>query len=724
MPSLRRTPLAILLAASFSPLAFAAGEQVLSEVHAVDQRDAQAERKNAPLQKIVIAEEEVERYGDATVGDVLRRLPGMSFTGPAGVAKDVRMRGLDKGYTMFLINGEPVAGAKQERQMQVDRLPADMIERIEIIRNPTAEYDAGGIGGTINIVLKNRADNLTRLRAAYGKNGSMDIGDVVAQHSFSNEAVDVVLAASHTVGAEDVVEDKKTFGATGAVTGTEHKPKPVKKGETLLSPRVTWKLGADRLILDPFVSSGYEDKTEKSEARNAVGAVTKRTDTSEDKTDLIARMSGRYEGKADWGNWYTKAGVQQGREDKDKYSVERNAAGTVTKRTQEDEHVREDQRYAGFGIGLPVGDHLLKAGIEGRFTDYQKDKLAKEASSASAPLLPKAAGANDIYRIEETKAVLYVQNEWHLARDHWLTPGLRFERVSRDATDRLGNTRKAKEDAPNPSLHYRWAIDEKTNLRSSLAQTLKMPKFDDVNPIVTLATGAGAGSITNPDKGGNAELKPEEAKGFELGIERYFWGDRGVAGINFYNRDVKDYIQKMSSLEGARYVERPYNAGDARFWGVELDWRLPVLRKGPHQITLTGNHSELRGQVKNSSGSGESDVKDMPPRITTLGLDWLHTPSRWSAGFSVNHTPQYTTDSIDGDGKREVKTRNKADLLDLYVQKSFSAAAEVRLIVKNVLAIDKDEATRKFNANGSFASAEAKVESSKPTIFLTFESRF
>jgi hypothetical protein len=41
-----------------------------------------------------------------------------------------------------------------------------------------------------------------------------------------------------------------------------------------------------------------------------------------------------------------------------------------------------------------------------------------------------------------------------------------------------------------------------------------------------------------------------------------------------------------------------------------------------------------------------------------------------------------------------------------------------------VLAIDKDEATRKYNANGSFSSAEAKVESSKPTIFLTFESRF
>jgi hypothetical protein len=69
----------------------APNEATLGKVVVTDQRDAQAERKNTPLQKIVIAEEEVERYGDATVGDVLRRLPGMSFTGPAGPASPCPM---------------------------------------------------------------------------------------------------------------------------------------------------------------------------------------------------------------------------------------------------------------------------------------------------------------------------------------------------------------------------------------------------------------------------------------------------------------------------------------------------------------------------------------------------------------------------------------------------------------------------------------------------------
>jgi hypothetical protein len=64
-----------------------AQEKSLATVEVVDQRGAQAECKNSEIQKIVIAGEEVEHFGDATVGDVLRRLPGTSFTGPAGVTK-------------------------------------------------------------------------------------------------------------------------------------------------------------------------------------------------------------------------------------------------------------------------------------------------------------------------------------------------------------------------------------------------------------------------------------------------------------------------------------------------------------------------------------------------------------------------------------------------------------------------------------------------------------
>lgn len=264
--------------------------------------------------------------------------------------------------------------------------------------------------------------------------------------------------------------------------------------------------------------------------------------------------------------------------------------------------------------------HRLKSGIEVRRTDYDKRKTSLTANNATNPLTPAAAGANDIYTIREAKAALYIQDEWRLAAAHWLTPGLRFERTAREARDRLGISRDSTATASNPSLHYRWAVDDKLNLRASLAQTLRLPKFDDVNPLVTLKTGNAA----DPDTAGNADLKPERATGFEFGLEKYFAGNRAVLGANLYRREVKDFIEKVTRTEAGREVKRPQNVGDASFYGLELDWRVPLLHKGPHVLNLLGSHSEMRGRTLNSATRTYQDVKDMPRRVANLGLDWKH----------------------------------------------------------------------------------------------------
>lgn len=704
----------LLLAAAFplctvAPTAHADATS-LAEVVVVDQRDAQAERKRSDIQRIVISETEVERFGDATVGDVLRRLPGLAFTGPAGVTKDIRMRGMDKGYTQFLINGQPIPSAKKDRQIQVDRLPADMIECIEIIRNPGATMDSAGVGGTINIVFKSGADDLTRLRAAYGKNGDLNVGDVVLQWSRHYEHFDVLLAASHTVGAEDIEEDKRQYNEDGSIKQRELKDRPVKKDETLLAPRLTWRFGNDRLTLDPFISRGTESKNEPTETYAANGNLSKRTHKDEDKSDTVARFGLRYDAKADWGDWFAIAGSHHARENKDATTREFNAAGLLTKTTVEDETLREGGAYAGFGSSLTLADaHRVSLGMELRTNDYRnrKNKLENGADKSDD---------KDRFDIDEKRYIAYVQDEWRIGEHHSLTPGVRVERIERDSADHLGEARSNRYTATNPSLHYLWRLNDDTNLRASVAQTYKLPKFDALNPYTTLDKGV--------LKGGNPDLDPERALGMELGVERYFWNNRGVVGANVYRRNVKDFIQKETRLENGVETERPYNAGEARFYGIEIDWRVPLIESGPHELTLTGNHSELRGRLdlKNSPRSG--DVKDLPARITNIGLDWTHRPTLWSAGFNLNHQPRFTTDGINSDGVRELKRRETATLLDLYVGKTLDRSTELRLIAKNVLSVSKEERTVKYATDGSFSSDEWKEETSSPMVMITLESRF
>jgi len=709
-------------------------EKTLRQVVVVDQREAQVERKESYLQKIVIAEEEVERFGDVSVGDILKRLTGISFTGPAGVTKDVRMRGLDKGYTQFMINGELVNSATKDRQFQVDRLPADMIERIEIIRAPSAEYDAGNIGGLINIVFKSKVEEVTRTRVAAGKNGKYDIGDAIVQTSKRVGNADIVLAASYTVAAEDVSEAKATYNATtGALTATENKPKPATKTELLFTPRVTWHFGEDRLTFDPYISKGTEDKEEDKLKTGAnVAIVTEKEIKEENKRDQVIRLGTRYDGKRDWGGWYAKVALAETRADKKVVAdvFKYNGAGVFTsaERKRETEDIVDQYLQFGLGFAAQLGErHLVRGGIEVKDSDFKSRKpKTKQAINASG--LPIGAvvsddGQRDKFDIGERKTTIYLQDEIRLGSSHWLTPGIRYEQTSREASgnDKNGLPYRSdnKLDSSNPSLHYRWAIGKNLNFRASITKTVKLPKFDQLNP--TLDTSKDGLTSANAYTGGNVDLKPEDALGYEAGFEKAFAGNRGMLGVNFYERRIKDFVETRTNQEninGAmRWVKRPQNVGEAHIYGMELDWRFPLYEKAGHVLNVVGNHTEMRGTI-DSPTKGEIDIKEMPPRVTNLGLDYKHRPSGSFGGFSVNYVPKFSASSTNDNDETELKHWQARTTLDVYVGKIFSPLAEVRLIGRNLLKVKKDETTIKGN------SLEHKIEYSKPTVMLTFESRF
>ena len=128
----------------------ATGKAELAPVTITGNRpDDTAERRNSTASKIVIGRDEIDRFGDSTLGDVLKRLPGVTLQGRPGRGGAIAMRGLGNGYTQILLDGERVPPG-----FSLDSLTPDQIERIEILRAPTAETGARAIAGTINIVTR------------------------------------------------------------------------------------------------------------------------------------------------------------------------------------------------------------------------------------------------------------------------------------------------------------------------------------------------------------------------------------------------------------------------------------------------------------------------------------------------------------------------------------------------------------------------------------------
>ena len=118
------------------------------------------ERRQSTAAKIIIGREEIDRFGDSTLGDVLKRLPGVTIQGRPGRGGAIRLRGLGSGYTQILLDGERVPPG-----FSLDSITPDQIERIEILRAPTAETGARAIAGTINIITRERLHQARQRRA-------------------------------------------------------------------------------------------------------------------------------------------------------------------------------------------------------------------------------------------------------------------------------------------------------------------------------------------------------------------------------------------------------------------------------------------------------------------------------------------------------------------------------------------------------------------------------
>ena len=204
-------------------------------------------RRESTVAKVVVSHEEVMRYGDSNVGDVLKRLPGVTVGGGGRSGGEIRMRGLGSGYTQIMINGEPAP-----RGFALDSISPELIERIEIVRSPMAEYGAQAIAGTINIVLRQvptkrtqqftlteslEDNNHPESRAAFEYTGKSDQLSYVLAGTIKNMGQLEGSSYAHTTEVDP----------TGKLLVDQHSTdSQYRKGYNgNITPRVNWSFGED-----------------------------------------------------------------------------------------------------------------------------------------------------------------------------------------------------------------------------------------------------------------------------------------------------------------------------------------------------------------------------------------------------------------------------------------------------------------------------------------------
>lgn len=177
------------------------------------QRKALSIQKNAMNIKNVVSADQVGKFPDSNIGDALKRISGINVQYDQGEARFGQVRGTSADLSSVTINGNRVPSAEGEtRNVQLDLIPADMIQTIEVNKVVTPDMDADAIGGSINLVTKNSpSKRFISATAGTGYNWvkdklNLNLGFTYGDRFF-NDKLGVMLAASYQnnpAGSDDV----------------------------------------------------------------------------------------------------------------------------------------------------------------------------------------------------------------------------------------------------------------------------------------------------------------------------------------------------------------------------------------------------------------------------------------------------------------------------------------------------------------------------------------
>lgn len=758
--------LGLLLGAALAPLAFAGAALAQSG------QDAAPQGPVSSLDEVIVTGEPVmrnrtddvapvlsydleyfQRFEPLTVGDALKRVPSVAFLSDVLESDGVRLRGLDPGYTQILINGERVPGAGVDRSFFVDRIPAELIERIEVVRSSSANRSGDAVAGAINIVLR---DALS-LDGGYVRLGALNWSDSeYGQWGGTYGAVWGGQAGPGRLLIGANVQDRRNpkdkysqrFDEPGGTLDNTEVQTDVRDG-TDYSANASYEVpvaGGELRLSGAFVRTDrYQDEDSieyLGGVENAANLSTVNDNDLDIRTDNLS-LAARYVREMFGGETMIKLGYASIDDDQYEFESESEYRRDAIIFPDEDRFTLDstqvnitDEEVSGAvrhrrdlsnGLELEFGvqwnqkdrDSLIQETPRIRF-NVPNAPTPRPAVPAFGPFAPVPGGDA---AIEETRIDPYVMVSGEAGAMKW-EAGLRYETTDTTTTDFT----VAPADQVNdndysfllPSVSLRYALSSDDRLTISAARTVRRPNFDHLSP-ATLEEEFG-----DSDFLGNPNLQPESAWGLDVGFEHRI-GRRGVVGINAFYRDITDLIEETNTgVEGSggpgTFEYTVDNVGDGQVWGLEFDLSTPLDFLGMESTGVFLNYSWLDSSIEDFIGdrrfNSQSDY--------VLNVGFTHDIPTWGAAFGATYRKQ-------GDAEsrvlaEEVVTSYGGDL-EIFIEKQIFSNAVIRLTGSNLLDSSKDEVFDKFDSVGDqiardYDEYELETESAGPVYQLVMRIAF
>ena len=674
-------------------------------------------RRDDTASRMVVSNEEIKRYGDTSVLDVFKRLPGITVGGGGGRGGgEIRMRGLGSGYTQILINGERAPAG-----FDIDQLSPDVIERIEILRAASAEFSTQSIAGTINIVLKRVVRKAQReLRVGYGK--SEDASNPSASLNMSDriDGLSYSLGASvwrYTFDRPQPYEETQTDpdGRLTQLRRTEQVDSGSPQGLNL-TPRLNWTLeNGDTVSWQTMVSYNRNDYHGDAVTTTGLGAPP-----LYDLRDMDS--GGSYTMLRSDLNWVHN--LEEGA----KLDLKLGVNGTRS---------RGDWREFDYRLGDLARDSTVLSATDERgltsvgkyTTPWKKDHALAMGWDAGYTQRDDARGENEVFPLSERelatneeydatikRLALYVQDEWNVTKQWSMYAGLRWEGLETTSEGNTFETSTNRASVFSPLAQTLYKIpDSRDQVRLALTRTFKAPAASNLIPRRFTTPN---NSQTDPDYRGNPDLQPELATGIDAAYE-HWWADKALLSASVSVRRIEDYTRQGLILEDGRWIQTPVNDGDALTRSLELEAKFPlsaVLADVP-EIDLRASVSRNWSEVDAVPGP-DNRLDQQVPLSATLGIDYKTRDGKLSTGASFafkNGGPV----RVNEEQSRYQSVRRD---LDVYALWKFNPKYQLRLAASNLLRQDGVSDSRYTDEFGTLR--RTSFSEGQTMARVTLESRF
>ena len=474
----------------------------------------------APSVVSVITADDIRATGATNLMEMLQGMPGIYVkTSLFGAKPLLTFRGASGANVLLMINGAPAKDLVWSPGIFWKGMPAEMIERIEIIRGPgSALYGSDAAAGVINVVTRT-AEPIEQSEVG-GRVGGFDSQSAWLQHGTRWNGFDIALTANvaHAGGHDPFIARARGNTAGHAEYGWDNRDLHLSIGQG------SWRLLADYTAHDD-VAIGL----------TGAAVLDPRTRASDGQASLALL----YANPAFAANWGLNAEVRHRDIEYDSGNGFReNLPGVTLNRLSVAERRTNFEASA---LYRGARDHALRLG--GGYVWQQPYQVRQFFDGIPKNFAPEKLRRN---------AYLFAQDVWSLAPGWELTAGARYDHYSD-----FGGTF-------NPRLALVWQTTERVTTKLMYGHAFRAPSYLELYSETTA-------NAPNP------ALKPEKSRTLEMSFSWRATKDLQL-GANLYRFDRRDVIAPAASAPYQFKNLDRYAANGAEF---EAQWQATrTLRVG------------------------------------------------------------------------------------------------------------------------------------------------